>query len=796
MPKLILKRKAEIIDEFNMKSTQASCTIGSDKFNNIVIEDKLVSMTHASIERRMNGYCIQDLNSAFGTYLNEQKVEDIAPLKNGDIVQIGTHAIVFEHPLQEIEWAESEAQAPEAAKDFSVATTHQTDKPIEQGKWQTTGRLVNDEIITTESLKKAEEVALAPYYLLAIHGPYKGKRYQLRFGETKIGRDENLNDIILEKNHRGETDQSISRRHATVYFQNNSFFVRDKRSKTRTHVNQIVVPVDDDVEILPSDEIEIVSDQRSTIFRFMPEGRFDFSAPKKAGVWWVRYRSYFLRGIALLTLITGGFLVTTGFLQRATLTQKPDPFAVALIKWVTDESGIIEANSEEMPAMPSAPVVAADCNRDGFVDIITTNISNKPLLIDGASRLPKWIIDTVPAEPFSPFVSADINQDQIADLIYVSSGGRLAAIDGLFGAEIWLSPFSSAQLIGPAVVDDFNGDGLNDVGITAANGVIHLGYNSVVDMEWFEIASELPLQCPLTSADINGDGRPELLCGSERGLILLIDSSERKITGTIDVNEELNRARGTFFEDNQIRYPVGAADLNGDGQLDYIVTTLQGRIIAINGATKSRLWYDVFTNELTLTAASLLPFALGYFDNDELADLVTWTNLGEIRAYRGVGKDQQPEILWQIPNDKTSLLFPDLVAVDVNKDAKTDVVFVEKTGVLKVLDGRTGQGLLKSDIPLPRNASTALVADFGKDGTLDISAVDRDGIIYQFQSNSRTPKSTIFWGQKFGQCNNALVQASRLPTTFKADGEMAAGLLMFVGTGVATYWAKKRKRRQ
>lgn len=791
MPKLILKRKAEIIDEFNLKSTQASCTIGSDKFNNIVIQDKLVSMNHASIERRMNGYAIRDLNSAFGTYLNGQKVEDIAPLKNGDIAQIGGHAIVFEHPLEKMEWKDSPAPEVESAKDFSVTTTDRH----ENREWQSTERGVNEEILTTQSFRKAEEIDWAPYYLLAIHGPYKGKRYQLRLGETKIGRDENLNDIILEKTSRGEPDQSISRRHATVYFQNNSFYVRDKRSKTRTHVNQIVVPVDDDVEILPGDEIEIVSDQRSTIFRLVPDGKFDFSAPKKAGVWWVRYQSHFKKGIALLALMSGGFLVALGFLERSVLTQRPEPFAVELNRWVTDESGVMQVNSDEMPAMPYAPVVAADCNRDGFVDIITTNISNKPLLIDGQSQLPKWIIDTLPADPLSPFASADINQDGGEDLVYVSSGGRLAAIDGLYGAEIWISPFSSAQLIGPPVVDDFNGDGLKDVAITAGSGVIHVGYNGVVDMEWFQITTEIPLQCPLTSADIDGDGLPELVCGSERGLILIMDSRDRKIVETIDINEALNRARGTFFEDNQIRHPVGVADLNGDQQVDFVVTTQQGRMVAINGSTKSRLWHEVFTDVLILSENALLPFAFGNFNDDQLADVATWTPLGEIRAYRGAGKDQQAEILWQISADKTAPL-PDLVTVDINKDAFTDVAFTEKTGRLNLVNGRTGQQLIQLDQMVSRSSSAPIVADLSNDGRLDLAMVDRDGIVYQFQSNSQTLKSTVFWGQQYGQCSNALVQASRLPTTFKADASMATGLLMFVGIGLAAFWTIKRRSRQ
>jgi pSer/pThr/pTyr-binding forkhead associated (FHA) protein len=792
MPKLILKKKAEVLDEFTMKSTQNSCTIGSDKFNNIVIHDKLVSTTHASIERRSRGYFIRDLNSAFGTYLNGQKVEDIAALKNGDLIQLGAHAIVFEQSPLEMAWVHAEPPPDETPAPFwesppllsSYAHAGATSPAIESAEKENATAL--------QTFKKAE-TDWAPYYLLAIYGPYKGKRYQLCYGETKIGRDENLNDIILQKNPKGEADQSISRRHATIYFQNNSFFVRDKRSKTRTHVNQIMVPVDHDVEIFPGDELEIVSDQQSTIFRFCSADKLDCSPPKRAGVWWIRYQTHFKRALAAAALILGVLLLTNGFLERRLITQKPQPFTLALSQWGAEESGAPPSNDQGQSAALAPQPAAADCNHDGFVDIITTDISNKPLLIDGESKQPKWIIDTAPADPRAPFACADINQDGNADLVYVTNDGRLAAIDGLHGAEIWMSPVLTGQLIGPALVDDFDSDGLNDVAIANLDGVVHLGFNRVTDMEWFQIATEVSLHCPLASADLQNNGRRQLSVGTERGLVLIVDAHQRNIAKTIDINEELNRARGTFFEDNQIRHPVGTADLNGDKKLDYVVTTLQGRILAIDGASNSRLWFEVFTDELTLNGPAL-PFAFGHFDGEARPDVVSCTTLGEIRAYCGAGDQQQPKIIWRARLEQTAPPFPDLAAVDVNKDGVTDVAFVE-AAKLKVLDGRNGEELLPPE-PLPfNNFHQPLVADLSNDGRLDLFLANKAGLVYQFQSNSKIPPASVLWGQKYGQSRHALAQTSPLPPTFKADVAIAMGLLMFIGTGAATFWAQWRRRR-
>jgi hypothetical protein len=132
--------------------------------------------------------------------------------------------------------------------------------------------------------------------------------------------------------------------------------------------------------------------------------------------------------------------------------------------------------------------------------------------------------------------------------------------------------------------------------------------------------------------------------------------------------------------------------------------------------------------------------------------------------------------------------------VDVNKDGVTDVAFVE-AAKLKVLDGRNGEELLPPE-PLPfNNFHQPLVADLSNDGRLDLFLANKAGLVYQFQSNSKIPPASVLWGQKYGQSRHALAQTSPLPPTFKADVAIAMGLLMFIGTGAATFWAQWRRRR-
>ncbi|NIR52232.1 FHA domain-containing protein [candidate division KSB1 bacterium] len=801
MPKLIVRRKVEVLREFDMGDSKTAIIIGTDGDNDLVIDDKRVSEKHAQIYRESDRYYIRDLNSAFGTYLNARKIKHLTELTNGDVLQLGAHTILFENASAEANSTIYDNQA-EALNSPKRNISYENDRlfnPPEAKSNQEVAKHPNEK--PWSGLSAAPEKAdaeLAPYYLLAVYGPYRGKRYQLRYGETKIGRDESLNDVILNTSKEGKPDQSISRRHATISYKNNAFFVSDKRSKTRTLVNQLVVPVDEEIRLYPKDEIEIVSDQQSTIFRFVEGNQVDFSFPRKAGVWWIRHRSRFMFSAAVLAVLLGIFFIANGILERATLTQKPDPLTVELSQWVVDRTATIQSdrrNGVSKVSNHQIPAVA-DFNGDGFVDIAITNVTHKPLLIDGQSKMPTWIMDTVPADPSSAFVAADINQDKLGDLIFLSQDGRLIAVDGKYGAEIWTSPFYQTQLNGPPVVADFDGDTHPDAAISDEFGKMHLGYNRVVSMEWTSVETGLPITTPLTSADIDRDGDFELIAGSERGLVLLVDGAAQRIMETIDINEELNRARGTFYEDNQIRFPIGIADLNGDETPDLVISTAQGRIVAISGATKRRLWYDTFTSELTLEESFPFPFALGDFDGDGLNDVIVCTNTGEIRAYNGQGEYQQPKLLWRQPMANSERIYEGIVVGDLTKDGVSDVIFSDSTGTLHVLNGRNGNNLLAVDPPFPGVTGMPLLADLRNDGLMDIlQSFSKQGLILQYETNSRAPKSSVLWGQRFGKSQNTLNQSFEMPSTAKANVSMLVGLTLVCGVGGSAFFVYHKKRK-
>jgi pSer/pThr/pTyr-binding forkhead associated (FHA) protein len=61
----------------------------------IFLDDVTVSRRHAEVVHGQDGYLLRDVGSLNGTYLNRERIENEAPLRNGDELQIGKFKLVF-----------------------------------------------------------------------------------------------------------------------------------------------------------------------------------------------------------------------------------------------------------------------------------------------------------------------------------------------------------------------------------------------------------------------------------------------------------------------------------------------------------------------------------------------------------------------------------------------------------------------------------------------------------------------------------------------------------------------------
>jgi pSer/pThr/pTyr-binding forkhead associated (FHA) protein len=69
--------------------------VGRHPESDIFLDDVTVSRRHAELARTGSAWRVRDVGSLNGTYVNRQRIEDEAPLTNGDEVQIGRFKLVF-----------------------------------------------------------------------------------------------------------------------------------------------------------------------------------------------------------------------------------------------------------------------------------------------------------------------------------------------------------------------------------------------------------------------------------------------------------------------------------------------------------------------------------------------------------------------------------------------------------------------------------------------------------------------------------------------------------------------------
>lgn len=65
--------------------------------NHIVVQDPLVSSTHAEIRAQGGGHYIQDLRSTNGTYVNGERIARPHPLSDGDRITLGHSEWLYRH---------------------------------------------------------------------------------------------------------------------------------------------------------------------------------------------------------------------------------------------------------------------------------------------------------------------------------------------------------------------------------------------------------------------------------------------------------------------------------------------------------------------------------------------------------------------------------------------------------------------------------------------------------------------------------------------------------------------------
>ncbi len=91
-PVLVVRKGPQPGERFHID--RARLTIGRDPESDIFLNDMTVSRAHAVLSKEGDVVTVRDAGSLNGTYVNGLYVET-APLRDGDVVQIGTFQMVY-----------------------------------------------------------------------------------------------------------------------------------------------------------------------------------------------------------------------------------------------------------------------------------------------------------------------------------------------------------------------------------------------------------------------------------------------------------------------------------------------------------------------------------------------------------------------------------------------------------------------------------------------------------------------------------------------------------------------------
>jgi pSer/pThr/pTyr-binding forkhead associated (FHA) protein len=94
-------------------------TVGKHESNDLTLPwDASLSRLHAVFERYAAGWCVRDLDSRNGTWVNGERILRERPLRHGDRIALGRTQLVFRSDEAAVTWSRTEPteQAPELTR--------------------------------------------------------------------------------------------------------------------------------------------------------------------------------------------------------------------------------------------------------------------------------------------------------------------------------------------------------------------------------------------------------------------------------------------------------------------------------------------------------------------------------------------------------------------------------------------------------------------------------------------------------------------------------------------------------
>ncbi|WP_413852809.1 FHA domain-containing protein [Candidatus Ruminimicrobium bovinum] len=670
MPRLLLKKKEEVITEYVVKKSKTKIFIGSKKGNDVVIPDKKnVSEQHCVIIYSENKYSLKDQNTIIGTQVNGRNINEVQ-LNFGDEITISEWTISF---LDDI------------------------------------------------SVNKYDDL-FPQYYLIGIYGKFYGKKFVIKQqNDTFIGREQISprgieNDIVLSG------DMTVSKGHAKISGSENEYTITDIGSTGGVAVNGEKLGQLNTTPIKVGDEISI----GRTIFRIVDYYNENYSLPLRQNLFALKFLKVSNILITLIFVLCSLYLFVFGYGGLSLLNSgNGKPQLTLNSNWSKEVPMKIDDGDYNVTSTP----VIADFNGDGINDIAMLCSAGFLYAWDGKKGNLLWNPIEIYNSGVASLVSDDVNNDGFADVIAVSESGMLYVIDGQMGASIIQEMLGGELSALTPVVCDLDLDGKKDIVVVSQDGTVHFlyspgfpsyqkqtefidgpvygspvilqrknfspsvviaNYNSkvffingtnrtkkIVDLDSTGKA-HLIAGAPAVG-DINGDGINEIVVQSNvPQYITAIDTTKYSVLWTYFV--EPTPSEGLKFNTTPV-----IADFTGKGINDVLFVSANGSIQILKGNTTYQTGELLWKFTIPEAKRILSTPAVFDFDKDGINEVIFGTEDGRILIMKSNIKRKELEIAADIRASNSAITSTPLLA-DLNGDKKIEVLYVNKLDAIHILN--------------------------------------------------------------------------------------------------------------
>ena len=292
------------------------------------------------------------------------------------------------------------------------------------------------------------------------------------------------------------------------------------------------------------------------------------------------------------------------------------------------------------PLMTESSPSLADLDGDGVLDIVFGTgvdrvrpagrrmqftgepaVSGEVVAVSGATNKMLWKVPN-PRDAFTTPRFVQINGDKVPDVVMGGREGILTAYDGPTGKVIWrlngddvVKTSFPYYFLTPAIIGDVNGDGVADLvdsyggnDTKSSTDARDPGYVMVVSGADGKVLkmNQAPDSAETYASPVvyrRRDGSEWLVFGTggeTKGGAEFRVPVASLLDGTFSTKVEQLVPHGI----KGVIAPATIVDLNGDGEMDIVVSTFDGRLVAINGASGKPLWqHDDKTEETYHSAA-------------------------------------------------------------------------------------------------------------------------------------------------------------------------------------------------